>query len=96
MDNLLVMEDNFDNIELITDYLLGNMTPPQYSDFETLISKDAALASQVEEMRIILSGIAQFGDENVKLQINGIDKKLEEEGFFKEKTQPIISSRLLF
>ena len=34
------MENNFDNIERIIDYLNGDMTPPQYLAFETLISKE--------------------------------------------------------
>ncbi len=82
------MEDNFDNIERIVDYLNGNMTPPQYSDFETLISKDAALATQVDEMRTILGGINQYGDEKMKLQIQLVDKNLEKAHFFEHKVKP--------
>jgi tetratricopeptide (TPR) repeat protein len=82
------MEHNFDNIERIIDYLNGNMTPPQYSDFETLISNDSALAAQVDEMRTILGGINQYGHEKVKLQIQSVDKNLEEAHFFEHKVKP--------
>jgi tetratricopeptide (TPR) repeat protein len=88
------MEHNFENIERIIDYLNGNMTPPQYSDFETLISKDAALAAQVDEMRTILGGINQYGDEKVKLQIQSVDKNLEKAHFFEPKTKPLFNLSL--
>ncbi len=80
------MEDNFDNIERIIDYLNGNMTPPQYSAFETLISKDAALAAQVEEMRVLIGGIEKYGDDRVKSQIKAVDKSLETANFFEPDT----------
>ena len=85
------MEHNFDNIESIIDYLNGNMTPPQYLAFETLISKDSALAAQVEEMRTILGGIEKYGDDKVKSQIKAVDKSLETANFFEQDTKSIKS-----
>ncbi len=85
------MEHNFDNIERIIDYLNGNMAPPQYSAFETLISKDAALATQVEEMRVLMGGIEKYGDDKVKLQIQSVDKSLETANFFEQDTLSIQS-----
>ena len=85
------MENNFDNIERIVDYLNGDMTPPQYLAFETLISKDAALAAQVEEMRVLMSGIEKYGDDKVKLQIKAVDKSLETANFFEPDATAIKS-----
>ena len=85
------MEHNFDNIERIIDYLNGNMTPPQYSAFETLISKDAALAAEVEEMRVLMGGIEKYGDDKVKMQIKAVDKNLETANFFEQATRSIQS-----
>ena len=85
------MENNFDNIEHILDYLNGDMTPPQYLAFETLISKDAAFAAQVEEMRVLMGGIEKYGDDKVKLQIKAVDKSLETANFFETDTTSIKS-----
>ena len=85
------MENNFDNIERILDYLNGDMTPPQYLAFETLISEDAALAAQVEEMRVLMGGIEKYGDDRVKLQIKAVDKSLETANFFEPDTTVIKS-----
>lgn len=85
------MENNFDNIERIVNYLNGDMTPPQYLAFETLISKDAALAAQVEEMRVLMGGIEKYGDDKVKLQIKAVDKSLETANFFEPDTTVIKS-----
>ena len=90
------MEDNFDNIERIVDYLNGNMTPPQYSAFETLISKDAALAAQVEEMRGLMGGIEKYGDDKVRMQIKAIDKKLETANFFEPDVKSITQPQFSF
>ena len=90
------MEDNFDNIERIVDYLNGNMTPPQYSAFETLISKDAALAAQVEEMRGLMGGIEKYGDDKVRMQIKAIDKKLETANFFEQDVKSITQPQFSF
>ena len=85
------MEDNFDNIERIVDYLNGDMTPPQYLAFETLISEDVALAAQVEDMRVLMGGIEKYGDDKVKLQIKAVDKSLETANFFETDTTSIKS-----
>ena len=85
------MEDNFDNIERIVDYLNGDMTPPQYSAFETLISEDVALAAQVEDMRVLMGGIEKYGDDKVKLQIKAVDKSLETANFFEPDATAIKS-----
>ena len=87
------MEDNFDNIERIIDYLNGNMTPPQYSAFETLISEDAALAAQVVEMRVLMGGIEKYGDDKVKMQIQAVDKNLEASNFFETDSTSINSAK---
>jgi hypothetical protein len=90
------MEDNFDNIERIIDYLNGNMTPPQYTAFETLISNDEALAAQVDEMRVLMGGIEKYGDDKVKMQIKAVDKNLETANFFEEDTKTIIQPKFSF
>ena len=90
------MEDNFDNIERIIDYLNGNMTPPQYSAFETLISEDAALAAQVEEIRGLMGGIEKYGDDKVRMQIKAIDKKLETANFFEPDVKSITQPQFSF
>lgn len=90
------MEDNFDNIERIIDYLNGNMTPPQYSAFDTLISKDAALSAQVEEMRVLMGGIEKYGDDKVENQIKAVDKNLETANFFEQDTKPVTQTKLSF
>ncbi len=90
------MENNFENIERIIDYLNGDMTPPQYLVFETLISKDAALAAQVEEMRTILGGVEKYGDDRVKMQINAIDKNLQAAHFFESNITSIKPTQLSF
>lgn len=67
-----------DSYKDIERYLLGEMTSKESLDFEQKISKDQALAAEVEDMKKTIIDIRHEGRKSLKAHLQALDKKAPE------------------
>jgi hypothetical protein len=75
-------QNNFLDLEPITDYILGNLTAAEKAAFELELQRNKALQEEVALMRDVLKGIEAKGDSDFRQNLILIEKGLEKESFF--------------
>jgi hypothetical protein len=75
-------QNNFLDLEQITDYILGNLTAAEKVAFELELQRNKALQEEVALMRDVLKGIEAKGDSDFRQNLILIEKGLQKESFF--------------
>ncbi len=81
------MEEYLEIEEQIIQYLEGEMDETQRLDFEVLLRNNPDLVKTIEEYKLILNGIQQWGDQNLKASIKKVNQELSETRFFEKETK---------
>ncbi len=78
------MDENLTIQDEIIRYLNGELSDNERSDFETRMHKDHSLSSEVKNYKILMSGINQWGEIQMKSLVAQVDQELEKENFFQQ------------
>lgn len=82
------MEDQLNNEDRVIMYLEGDMNDDERAAFEHSLQTDPELQQLVEEYKVILRGLDEWGDQNLKKSIREVHSRLEDSNFFsRENTQ---------
>ena len=73
--------DNFD-IEKIEQYLKGELSDVEQKTIVHRMATEPNFSEAVALHQLTMQGIEQFGINQIQTQFIGLDKDLEEEGFF--------------
>lgn len=68
--------------EELLNYINGDMSDNELSDFETRLKNDPSLSWQLREYRNIMTGIEHWGDQQLMSAIKSVEQDLVSEDFF--------------